>query len=73
MSMALNTYYTAFHPAYLLVLVSKGLETERFSQMITAFTNSVPKGKRGLPLEEKSRRSRKPFNQAIPKRYMRTT
>ena len=30
--MALTIYYPTFHPAYLLDLVRKGLETERFSQ-----------------------------------------
>ena len=37
MRMTLTIYHPAFHPAYLLDLVRKGLETKRFSQMANEF------------------------------------
>ena len=37
MRMALTIYYTAFHPVYLPDLVRKGIERERFSQMVRKF------------------------------------
>ena len=49
-------YHPAFHPAYIYSynLVRKGLETERFSEMVRDFPISIPNGKLGFYLEKNS-------------------
>ena len=65
--MAFTIYNLAFHPGYLLDLVRKSLETDRFSKMLGAFPEFLSERKKrttseGYPQFSKRATGKLPFH-----------